>query len=99
MWKLRTGRQPNPTLRTLRTLATFFEVPMSYFGDGEDAVRTGGLLTLLALMRDGDVDDATLRALAGLSPEGRRMVSEVIASAARMERSCPLRRPRGRAGR
>ncbi|WP_242911365.1 helix-turn-helix transcriptional regulator [Actinomadura terrae] len=86
IWKLRTNRQPNPTLRTLRTLATFFKVPIGYFGDGQEAERLEGQLTLLVLMREGGVDTATLRTLADLSPEGRQMINEMIASAARMER-------------
>jgi transcriptional regulator with XRE-family HTH domain len=94
VWKLRTNRQPNPTLRTLKTLATFFKVPIGYFGDGEEAERIEGQLVLLALMRDGGVDAATLRTLADLSPEGRRMVSEMIASAARMERRRSARQSR-----
>ncbi|MFC6881481.1 MULTISPECIES: XRE family transcriptional regulator [Actinomadura] len=85
VWKLRTSRQPNPTLRTLTTLATFFRVPIGYFGEGSEAESIEDQLTLLALMRDGGVDTATLRTLADLSPEGRRMIGEMIASAARME--------------
>lgn len=85
VWKLRTGRQPNPTLRTLKTFATFFKVPIGYFGDGEEAESIEGQLVLLALLRDGGVDRATLRTLVDLSPEGREMISEMIASAARLE--------------
>jgi hypothetical protein len=85
VWKLRTGRQPNPTLRTLKAFAMFFRVPIGYFGDGEAADAIGSQLTLLALLRDGGVDRATLRTLVNLSPDGRKMISEMIASAARME--------------
>ncbi|WP_147268351.1 helix-turn-helix domain-containing protein [Spongiactinospora rosea] len=85
IWKLRTNRQPNPTLKTLKTLATFFKVPIGYFDDGDEAERIESQLALLAVMRDGGVDNATLRTLADLSPEGRRMISEMITSAARME--------------
>lgn len=85
VWKLRTGRQPNPTLRTLKAFATFFKVPIGYFGDGREADVIEGQLMLLALLRDGGVDHATLRSLVELSPEGRKMISEMIASAARLE--------------
>ncbi|HEY8479777.1 MAG TPA: hypothetical protein VIL71_08105 [Spirillospora sp.] len=82
------GRQPNRTLHTLKTLATFFRVPIGHFDDGEEAER---LEKQLALMRGGGVDNATLRTLASLSPEGRHMISEIIASAARMEKLRTLR--------
>ncbi|TDD91844.1 helix-turn-helix transcriptional regulator [Actinomadura rubrisoli] len=95
VWKLRTGRQPNPTLRTLNAFATFFKVPIGYFGDGEEAERIEGQLSLLALMRDGGIGNATLRALADLSPEGRQMITEIITSAARMEQQRSGRPPGG----
>jgi transcriptional regulator with XRE-family HTH domain len=31
IWKLRTGRTQNPSLKTLQALATAFQVPVSYF--------------------------------------------------------------------
>ncbi|RBQ14157.1 hypothetical protein DP939_42110 [Spongiactinospora rosea] len=60
-------------------------MPIGYFDDGDEAERIESQLALLAVMRDGGVDNATLRTLADLSPEGRRMISEMITSAARME--------------
>jgi transcriptional regulator with XRE-family HTH domain len=34
VWKLRTGAMSNPGLSALEALADFFEVPLSYFGEG-----------------------------------------------------------------
>ena len=93
LWKLRTGRQPNPTLRTLKALAAFFRVPIGYFGDDEQAERIEEQLTLLALMRDGGIGNATLRTLVDLSPEGKRMIGEIIASTARKEQDRSARPP------
>jgi len=93
VWKLRTGRQTNPTLRTLKTFATFFQVPIGYFGDGQEADSIEGQLAFLALLRDGGVDRATLRALVDLSPAARQMISEVIGSAVRMEQRRSAHRP------
>lgn len=86
VWKLRTGRQPNPTLRTLRALAAFFRVPIGYFGDDEQADSIEDQLMTLVLLRDTGVDRAALRAFVDLSEDGRRMIAEMIASVARMER-------------
>lgn len=86
VWKLRTGRQPNPTLRTLRAFAAFFRVPIGYFGDDEQAHSIEDQLMTLVLLRDTGVDRAALRAFVDLSEDGRRMIAEMIASVARMER-------------
>ncbi len=85
IWKLRTGRGDNPTLKTLTALASFFKVPIGYFGEGEDAESTGDQVALLALLRDAGVTSAALRSLVDLSGESRQMITEMIESAARME--------------
>jgi transcriptional regulator with XRE-family HTH domain len=86
IWKLRTGRGDNPTLRTLTALATFFKVPISYFGEGEEAESVGDQVALLALLRESGVSRTALRSLVELSGESRQMITEMIESAARMER-------------
>ncbi|WUI04128.1 helix-turn-helix domain-containing protein [Spirillospora sp. NBC_00431] len=96
IWKLRTGRQPNPTLRTLNAIATFFKVPIGYFGDDGTAEAVEDQLILLAMLRDGGIDRATLRTLVDLSPNGRKMIGEVIASAARMEHQNSVGRDRAK---
>jgi transcriptional regulator with XRE-family HTH domain len=85
VWKLRTGRADNPTLKTLGTLAKFFKVPIGYFGDGEEAESIAGQVALLTLLRDAGVTGAALHSLADLSEPSRQMIIEMIASAARME--------------
>jgi hypothetical protein len=85
VWKLRTGRADNPQLKTLKALATFFNVPVGYFGDDDHSETLADQLALLTLLRDTGVDRASLRALADLPEEGRQMVAEFLNSAARME--------------
>jgi transcriptional regulator with XRE-family HTH domain len=85
VWKLRTGRADNPTLKTLGTLAKFFKVPIGYFGDDEEAESIAGQVALLTLLRDSGVTGAALHSLADLSEPSRQMIIEMIASAARME--------------
>lgn len=85
IWKIRTGRGPNPTLKTLVALAEFFKVPFAYFGPGEDAETAGDQVALLALLREKGFPGSSLRELAAMSPESRQMVAEMISSAARME--------------
>jgi hypothetical protein len=86
IWKLRTGRGDNPTLKTMTALATFFSVPLGFFGEDEDAAVLGDQAALAALLREKGVSRESLRALTDLSPAGRRMVEEMIESVARMER-------------
>jgi len=86
IWKLRTGRGDNPTLKTLTALATFFSVPIGFFGEDEDAAILGDQAALAALLREKGVSRDSLRTLTDLSPAGRRMVEDMIESVARMER-------------
>jgi transcriptional regulator with XRE-family HTH domain len=85
IWKLRTGRGDNPTLKTLTALSAFFKVPVGYFGEGEDAESAGDQAALLALLREKGITRAALRSLADLSPDSRQMIAEMIESVARRE--------------
>jgi transcriptional regulator with XRE-family HTH domain len=85
VWKLRTGRGDNPTLKTLTALATFFGVPIGYFGDDEESKSVEEQVVLLALLQEKGVSAAALRSLAELSPGSRRMVTDMIESATRVE--------------
>jgi transcriptional regulator with XRE-family HTH domain len=87
IWKLRTGRGENPTLKTLTALATFFSVPLGFFGDDEDAEMLADQAALAAMLREKGVSRASLRALADLPVPGQRLVEEMIESVARMERA------------
>jgi transcriptional regulator with XRE-family HTH domain len=89
VWKLRTGRQDNPQLRTLTALATFFDVPIGYFGFTGEARPIDHALTLKALGRQldtGDIRPEVLRALLGLSPNLRPIIDEMILAAAQADR-------------
>lgn len=85
VWKLRTGRQDNPQLKTLTALATFFGVPIGYFGFADEAAPIDDDLTYKALLRElrtGAIRPEVLRALIGMSPESRWLMDEVILAAA-----------------
>ena len=85
-WKLRTGRGDNPTFRTLTSFSRFFRVPFGFFGDdAAEAEGVGDQLALLVLLRDKGVSRRQLRSFAGLSANSRRMVLDMIDSAARIE--------------
>ncbi|TDD91417.1 XRE family transcriptional regulator [Actinomadura darangshiensis] len=89
VWKLRTGRQENPQLKTLTALATFFAVPIGYFGFPVESEPIRDDLTLTALRRDvqhGVIRPEVLRALVDLSPEARWVVDEMILAAAEADR-------------
>jgi len=85
-WKLRTGRGANPTWKTLISFSQFFKVPFGFFGDDpHEAEEIGDQLALLVLLRDKGVSRRQLRSFAGLSDNSRRMVLDMIDSAARIE--------------
>ncbi|TDD77633.1 helix-turn-helix domain-containing protein [Actinomadura rubrisoli] len=95
VWKLRTGRQENPQLKTLTALATFFGVPIGYFGFPGEAGPIDDDLTLKALRREvehGVIRPEVLRALVDLSPEARWVVDEMILGAAAADRHRSSRR-------
>jgi transcriptional regulator with XRE-family HTH domain len=89
IWKLRTGRGDNPTLKTLTALATFFGVPIGYFGEGKESKSVQEQVVLLALLKEKGISAAALRSLAELSPGTRQMVTDMIESATRVERGGP----------
>jgi transcriptional regulator with XRE-family HTH domain len=89
VWKLRTGRQDNPQLRTLTALATFFGVPIGYFGFSAEAQPIDDDLTIKALLRElraGTISRDVLRAFVDLSPEARWAVDEMILAVATADR-------------
>ncbi|MEU5989598.1 helix-turn-helix transcriptional regulator [Spirillospora sp. NPDC047418] len=93
VWKLRTGRQENPQLKTLTALATFFGVPIGFFGFAGESAPIGDDLTIKALRRDveqGVIRPEVLRALVDLSPRARWVVDEMILAAAAADKE---RRP------
>lgn len=85
VWKLRTGRADNPQLKTLTALARFFNVPIGYFGADDDSSAVADELVARALLDDPYVGGEALRALIGLPPETRELVTEFIRTAARLQ--------------
>ncbi|WP_157407767.1 XRE family transcriptional regulator [Actinomadura atramentaria] len=84
IWKLRTGRQDNPQFRTLTALASFFRVPIGYFGSPTEAEPLEEDVTFAALRRRvarGEIRHEVLRALIGLDEQTRRIVDGMILSA------------------
>lgn len=88
IWKLGKGKGDNPTLKTMKALRIFFGLPsIGYFDDsGEGSELSADDAALLVLLRDDGIGRTALRALAGLSPDGRATVADMIDSIARRER-------------
>ncbi|WP_435175121.1 Secondary metabolite protein [Actinacidiphila sp. bgisy145] len=82
--QLRTGKNENPKMATIRALAAFFGVPPSYFFEEEVAARTLAEIDVVTAMRDADVRRVALRAN-GLSTGSLQMVAAVIDQARRLE--------------
>jgi transcriptional regulator with XRE-family HTH domain len=79
LWKIRTGRDGNPTLSVLTTLADFFRVSLAFFEDkGEDPRLDADRAALYTLGNmDGDSVEL-LRALSELRPDERAFADAVI---------------------
>ncbi|MCT9934945.1 XRE family transcriptional regulator [Planotetraspora sp. A-T 1434] len=86
IWKLRTGRSDNPQLKTLKALATFFGVPIGYFGDDDEGEATADQIAASSLVGESGLNREALRALVEMSDGGRQLVADFIISAARLER-------------
>lgn len=75
---LRSGQRNNPTLRHLRALARFFEIPASYFiEDDEYADEMFADLQFVAAMRDADVRHIAARAM-DLDPSMRSWLRATV---------------------
>jgi transcriptional regulator with XRE-family HTH domain len=79
IWKLRNGQAANPTMRLVNALAQVFGVPPGYFY-GEQPIP-GEQAEVLTLIRDSGITASQLRAFAGLTPEGRQAIADLIAQA------------------
>lgn len=82
--QLRTGKNSNPKMETVRALAGFFGVPAGYFFEEEVAERTQAEIQMVAAMRDHEVRRVALRAN-GLSTSSLQMLNTVIDQARRLE--------------
>jgi transcriptional regulator with XRE-family HTH domain len=76
---LRSGERDNPTVRHLRALARFFEVPAEYFlEDSDDSAAVHDDLKMVAAMRDADVREIAARAME-LDPSMRQWLRDTVA--------------------
>ncbi|MFE0701829.1 helix-turn-helix domain-containing protein [Streptomyces sp. NPDC058872] len=85
------GKASNPTIGTLRAIASFFGVPVAYFIDDDVAEQTIAQLALLGAMRRHDVRAVAMRAaaVATSSAQGIDLVRSLVEQAARTGRSAP----------
>jgi len=84
LWELHTGAKDNPQKKTLETLADFFDVPVMYFFDTDEAVHLYEQLDSLPIALDADVRKIALRA-AELSPDTLRAIGQIIEQARQIE--------------
>jgi transcriptional regulator with XRE-family HTH domain len=102
LWQLHRGERTNPTLRHMRAMAQYFDVPVSYFTD-DDVARKMINEEILARreldksMMDSGVSAVFLRGdLAALSPEGKRMAADMIHKLRELEQGAKKSPPQSR---
>ncbi|MGI5467484.1 helix-turn-helix domain-containing protein [Streptomyces sp. CA-132043] len=84
LWQLHRGERTNPTLRHLQALAAYFDVPVSYFTDDDVTRKVLDEEDLARRELDRSMTEAGVSALylrgdlAALSPEGKRMVADMV---------------------
>lgn len=84
LWELHTGAKDNPQKKTLETLADFFDVPVMYFFDTDEAIHLYEQLDSLPIALDANVRKIALRA-AELSPDTLRAIGQIIEQARQIE--------------
>lgn len=86
VWKLRHGRNRNPSLDVVESLAEFFRVPPSYFfADGEgDEGAADEAATIASLLRD-EWSRALLERSRCLSPSARVALMDMLEHLRRMD--------------
>ncbi|MBO2464458.1 XRE family transcriptional regulator [Actinomadura violacea] len=82
LWRLRTGKETNPKIATLTAIAEFFQVPVKYFFDDKAAAEVDKELDTLALLRDSQLDQGHLRAMATLAPQTQELIAGLIIATA-----------------
>jgi transcriptional regulator with XRE-family HTH domain len=88
VWKLRHGRNRNPSLDVLESMAEFFHVPPEYFftSGPEDEARAVALAEMASLLQDEGVRLVAERAR-GLSATSLEAVGSLIDNLHAIERS------------
>lgn len=85
IWQLRTGVKDNPTMKHLQALADYFGISPAYFLDENKSKEIDSQLDHLVAERDSGVRAVALRA-AELSPEGLRVINDLIERERQRER-------------
>ena len=84
VWKLRHGKNENPSLEVVEAISAFFHVPVSYFfGHGEEADPDA--LAVAGLLQNPELRRLAERAQ-GLSPDGLELVGQLVDGLTRMQR-------------
>jgi transcriptional regulator with XRE-family HTH domain len=84
--KLRKGQSANPQMRVVEALARAFGVEPAFFFSAYDETALGLVqdqVEMLALVRSAGITTRQLRAVLGMSDEGRQVVTELIERTAR----------------
>jgi len=96
VWKLRHGRNRNPSLDVIECLANFFQVPpMYFFGEGlESNLESQKAADVAALLNDASAREVAEKAR-GLSPAALAIVSDLLNNLRKLDRHLPkkARRP------
>ncbi|AWI32659.1 hypothetical protein [Streptomyces tirandamycinicus] len=82
--KLRGPAGENPTIRVVRLLARFFEVPAGYFVEDAVTERIVAQFSLVQQLHDQGVKNIAMRA-AGLSPASQEALLKMVEAARAME--------------
>ncbi len=79
VWKLRHGRNRNPSLDVIESMSEFFQVPPAYFFEPGDAAegRAGELAAAAALLQDASARLVSEK-VRGLSPTSMEAVNSLI---------------------
>jgi transcriptional regulator with XRE-family HTH domain len=92
LWLLATGQRDNPTVQQIESLAEFFDVPPSYFFDGQAAGEVKTDRQMLAALRERGVLNIALRS-DGLSAKSQQAILQMIDRAREIERLDPVDSP------
>ncbi|MGW3183229.1 helix-turn-helix domain-containing protein [Kitasatospora sp. NPDC001119] len=87
--QLRRGTKANPTINTLRTISSFFDIPPTYWVSDEDPAKMFAQRDLAAAMRDAGIQSIALRSQ-GLGPKNMQRILEMIDMARESEGLPPI---------
>jgi transcriptional regulator with XRE-family HTH domain len=95
VWKLRHGRNNNPSLEVIESLARLFRVPPSYFfGDELEVNRSAKEAADVAALLQDDAAHEVAEKARGLSPTALGIVSDLLDNLRSLDKPAPKRRRR-----